>query len=82
LALAPAVEETSTGTGIEILMPAEAAAPAGPSRIRFAEEIMGRDGKSRKKEAVKKEEAKDAGAKAKSVKPKKKTYYEDEDFES
>jgi hypothetical protein len=64
-------------------MPVEAAAPAGPSRIRFAEEIMaGRDGKSRKKEAVKKDEGKDAGAKAKSVKPKKKTYYEDEDFES
>lgn len=79
---APAVEEPSTGAGIEILMPAEAAAPAGPSRIRFAEEIMGRDGKSRKKETAKKEEAKDTGAKAKSVKPKKKTYYEDEDFES
>ena len=80
---APAVEEPSAGAGIEILMPVEAAAPAGPSRIRFAEEIMaGRDGKSRKKEAVKKDEVKDTGAKAKSAKPKKKTYYEDEDFES
>ena len=80
---APAVEEPAAATGIEILMPVEAAAPAGPSRIRFAEEIMaGRDGKSRKKEAAKKDEAKDTGAKAKSAKPKKKTYYEDEDFES
>jgi len=80
---ASAVEEPAEGAGIEILMPVEAAASAKPSRIRFAEEIMsGRDGKSKKKEAVKKEEVKDAGAKAKSVKPKKKTYYEDEDFES
>lgn len=80
---APTVEEPAEGTGIEIFMPVEAAAPAGPSRIRFAEEIMaGRNGKSRKKEAVKKDEAKDAEAKAKKVKPKKKTYYEDEDLET
>jgi len=80
---ASAVEEPAAGAGIEILMPVDAAALAKPSRIRFAEEIMsGRDGKSKKKEAVKKEEVKDAGAKTKSAKPKKKTYYEDEDFES
>ena len=78
-----AVEEPAEGAGIEILMPVDAAALTKPSRIRFAEEIMsGRDGKAKKKEAVKKEEVKDTGAKAKSVKPKKKTYYEDEDFES
>jgi len=80
---ATAIAEPTESAGIEILMPAEAVASAKPSRIRFAEEIMaGRDGKSRKKEAVKKDEAKDASVKAKSVKPKKKTYYEDEDFES
>jgi len=80
---ASAVEEPAEGAGIEILMPVDAAALTKPSRIRFAEEIMsGRDGKSKKKEAVKKEEVKDTGAKTKSVKPKKKTYYEDEDFES
>ena len=45
--------------------------------------MAGRDGKSRKKEAPKKEgEGKDTGVKAKKTKPKKKTYYEDEDFES
>jgi N utilization substance protein A len=72
------------GVGIEILMPVEAALPQQPSKIRFAEEIMaGREGKSRKKETPRKEqEGKDAGAKAKKTKAKKKTYYEDEDFES
>jgi len=72
------------GIGIEILMPVDAALQQQPSKIRFAEEIMaGRNGKSRKKEAPKKEvEGKDAGAKTKKTKAKKKTYYEDEDFES
>jgi N utilization substance protein A len=76
-------EEQPEGVGIDILMPVEAAASQQPSKIRFAEEIMaGRDGKSRKKEPTKKEEGKDAGIKAKKTKAKKKTYYEDEDFES
>jgi len=77
-------EGQAEGAGIEILMPAEAALASQPSKIRFAEEIMaGRDGKSRKKEAPKKEgEGKDTGTKAKKTKTKKKTYYEDEDFES
>ncbi|MBN1690499.1 MAG: transcription termination/antitermination protein NusA [Dehalococcoidia bacterium] len=72
------------GIGIEILMPVDAALQQQPSKIRFAEEIMaGRNGKSRKKEAPKKEvEGKDAGVKTKKTKAKKKTYYEDEDFES
>ncbi len=71
------------GVGIEILMP-DAGVPSQPSKIRFAEEIMaGRTGKSRKKEVPKKDtEGKDAGVKAKKTKAKKKTYYEDEDFES
>jgi len=93
----PAIEElpepvsSAVGTSeqaapatIEILMPAEMASPSQPSKIRFAEEIMaGREGKSRRKEAAKKEgNGKDAGTKAKKTKPKKKaTYYEDEDFE-
>ncbi len=78
------VEAQAEGAGIEILMPVEAVAASQPSKIRFAEEIMaGRSGKSRKKEAPKKEvEGKDAGVKAKKTKTKKKTYYEDEDFES
>ncbi|MDD5397629.1 MAG: transcription termination factor NusA [Dehalococcoidia bacterium] len=72
------------GVGIEILMPVDATLPQQPSKIRFAEEIMaGRNGKSRKKEAPKKEqEGKDASVKAKKTKANKKTYYEDEDFES
>jgi N utilization substance protein A len=72
------------GAGIEILMPVDAASPAPPSKIRFAEEIMaGRPGKSSKKETPKKEgEGKDTGIKAKKTKAKKKTYYEDEEFES
>ena len=72
------------GAGIEILMPVDAASPAQPSKIRFAEEIMaGRTGKSSKKETPKKEgEGKDTGIKAKKTKAKKKTYYEDEEFES
>jgi len=76
-------EAQPEGVGIEILMSVDAALPQQPSKIRFAEEIMaGRNGKSRKKEAPKKEEGKDAGVKAKKTKAKKKTYYEDEDFES
>ena len=76
-------EEQPEGVGIDISMPVEAAASQQPSKIRFAEEIMARrDGKSRKKEPTKKEEGKDAGIKAKKTKAKKKTYYEDEDFES
>jgi len=75
-------EEQPEGVGIDILMPVEAAASQQPSKIRFAEEIMaGRNGKSRKKETTKKEEGKDAGIKAKKTKAKKKTYYEDEEFE-
>ncbi len=72
------------GLGIDILMSVEAAGPQHPSKIRFAEEIMAsRDGKSRKKVPTKKEqEGKDAGIKAKKTKAKKKTYYEDEDFEA
>jgi N utilization substance protein A len=72
------------GAGIEILMPVDTAVTSPPSKIRFAEEIMaGRNGKSRKKEAPKKEgEGKDTGVKAKKTKAKKKTYYEDEEFES
>ena len=72
------------GAGIEILMPVDAALTSQPSKIRFAEEILaGRHGKPRKKEAPKKEgEGKDTGVKAKKTKVKKKTYYEDEDFES
>ncbi len=72
------------GVGLEILMTADTASASQPSKIRFAEEIMaGREGKSRKKEAPKKEgEGKDTGIKAKKTKAKKKTYYEDEDFES
>ncbi|MCX5992786.1 MAG: hypothetical protein NT177_01065, partial [Chloroflexi bacterium] len=79
----------AAGAGIEILMPVDAASPAPPSKIRFAEEIMaGRTGKSRKKEAPKKEGdgkdtgGKDTGTKAKKTKAKKKTYYEDEEFDS
>jgi transcription termination/antitermination protein NusA len=77
-------EGQAEGAVIEILMPVDAALASQPSKIRFAEEIMaGRDGKSRKKEAPKKEvEGKDTGIKAKKTKAKKKTYYEDEDFES
>jgi len=79
-------EGQAGAAGIEILMPVDAAVTAQPSKIRFAEEIMaGRAGKSRKKEAPKKEgegEGKDTGIKAKKTKAKKKTYYEDEDFES
>jgi hypothetical protein len=70
-------------------MAVEATAPAKPSKIRFAEEIMsGRGGRSRKKEDVTKDveskdaEGKDASVKAKKTKTKKKTYYEDEDLES
>ncbi|MFA7247128.1 MAG: transcription termination factor NusA, partial [Dehalococcoidia bacterium] len=75
-------EAKPEGVGIEILMSVDAALPQQPSKIRFAEEIMaGRNGKSRKKEAPKKEEGKDAGVKTKKTKAKKKTYYEDEDFE-
>jgi len=72
------------GAGIEILMPVDAALTSQPSKIRFAEEILaGRHGKPRKKEEPKKEgEGKDTGTKAKKTKAKKKTYYEDEDFES
>jgi len=85
----PADEAVPEGAGIEILMPVDAASPAQPSKIRFAEEIMaGRTGKSRKKEAPKKEGdgketgVKETGIKAKKTKAKKKTYYEDEEFES
>lgn len=78
-------EEPPVSGGIEILMPA-APGPAQPSKIRFAEEIMaGRQGRSKKEEAPKKEgEGKEAGAgaKAKKTKHKKTTYYEDEDLES
>ena len=77
-------EGQAEGAGIEIIMPVDAALASQPSKIRFAEEIMaGRNGKSRKKEAPKKEgEGKDTDIKAKKTKAKKKTYYEDEDFES
>ncbi len=84
-----AAEEVAGSTGIEILMAVEATAPAKPSKIRFAEEIMsGRGGRSGKKEDVPKDaeskdaEGKDASVKAKKTKAKKKTYYEDEDPES
>jgi N utilization substance protein A len=75
--------EAPPAASIEILLPVEAAA-SQPSKIRFAEEIMGgRGGKSKKKETAKKEtEGKDAAAKTKKAKHKKTTYYEDEDFES
>jgi len=77
-------EGQAEGAGIEILMPVDTALTSQPSKIRFAEEILaGRNGKSKKKEAPKKEgEGKDTGIKAKKTKVKKKTYYEDEDFES
>jgi len=77
-------EGQAAGAGIEILMPVDAALTSQPSKIRFAEEILaGRNGKPKKKEIPKKEgEGKDAGVKAKKTKVKKKTYYEDEDFES
>jgi N utilization substance protein A len=76
-------EAPAEGAPIEILMPVVEPPASGPSRIRFAEEILaGRTGKGRKKEVAKKDETKDAGAKVKKAKPKKKTYYEDEDFES
>lgn len=76
--------EQSEAVGIEILMPAEMSTSAAPSRIRFAEDILAnREGKSRKKDASKKDDGKDTGVKAKKARVKKKpAYYEDEDFES
>jgi N utilization substance protein A len=83
VAASVAAEETPGAAGIEILMPSEAASPSQPSKIRFAEDIMaGREGKAKKKEVAKKDDGKDAGAKAKKTKHKKTVYYEDEDFES
>jgi transcription termination/antitermination protein NusA len=69
---------------IEILMPIEATAASGPTKIRFAEDILtGRGARPKKKEAAKKEgEGKDAGTKAKKAKHKKTTYYEEEDLEN
>ena len=79
---AAGTEEQAQGQDLEILMPVEAA-PAQPSKIRFAEEIMaGRQGKAKKKEVSKKEtEGKDTGVKTKKAKHKKTVYYEDEDIE-
>jgi N utilization substance protein A len=83
VAASVAAEETPGAAGIEILMPSEAVSPSQPSKIRFAEDIMaGREGKAKKKEVPKKDDGKDAGAKAKKTKHKKTVYYEDEDFES
>lgn len=79
-----APEEQAAPAGIEILLPVEISSPSQPSKIRFAEEILaGREGKSKKKDAAKKDtDGKDAGVKAKKSKAKKKpTYYDDEDFE-
>jgi transcription termination/antitermination protein NusA len=81
VAAAVGAEEPSTA-GIEILLPSEPAS-SQPSKIRFAEDIMaGREGKGKKKEVVKKDDGKDAAAKAKKTKHKKTVYYEDEEFES
>jgi len=76
--------EQSEAVSIEILIPAEMSTSNATSKIRFAEDILAsRDGKSRKKDASKKDKDKDAGIKAKKSKVKKKaTYYEDEEFES
>ena len=82
VAAAVAAEETSAAASIEILMPTTAPA-SQPSKIRFAEDILaGREGKSKKKETAKKDDGKDAGAKAKKSKHRKTQYYQDEDFES
>jgi N utilization substance protein A len=76
-----AAAEVQTAAEIEILIPVETA-PAQPSKIRFAEEIMaGRAGKSKQKETKKDADGKEAGAKIKKAKQKKATYIVDEDFE-
>jgi N utilization substance protein A len=78
----PVTAEEQPAPGIEIIVPLEAPVAQGPTKIRFAEEIMaGRDGKSKKKETKKEADGKEGGAKAKKAKHKKVTYIEDEDFE-
>jgi len=83
--LEPVAEEAEAqpaGVGIDILAPLEVSAATGPSKIRFAEEILaGREGKSKKKETKKEADGKDSGAKVKKAKHKKATYIEDDDFE-
>jgi N utilization substance protein A len=79
----PEVEEQAP-SGIEIVLPTEAVAPAQPSKIRFAEEILAsKAGKAKKKDQTKKDaDGREGAVKSKKAKHKKATYIEEEEYES